>query len=158
GPVTAPGRPGTRGRPGRALPHRSRSWPERQGRWGLAWAVLIRRVPALVLVLGIAVLAVIALPATGMRLGLPGNESQPASSTQHQSYDLLAQGFGPGFNATLAVVVDASGIPAASRAGVVRSAPATSRAAPRPTSTYRPNWGRRCRCSSRSSSWWRSSC
>jgi uncharacterized membrane protein YdfJ with MMPL/SSD domain len=64
---------------------------------------------------------VIALPARNLRLGLPGNDSEPISSTQHQSYDLLAEGFGPGFNATLAVVVDASGIPAARRAGVLKS-------------------------------------
>jgi RND superfamily putative drug exporter len=116
-------RPGTPGRrPAWLLRLRpSRPWAERRGHWGLAWAQLIQRAPALVLVFGIAVLAVLALPATGLRLGLPGNESEPASSTQHQSYDLLDQGFGPGFNATLAVVVDARGIPGPARAGVLKS-------------------------------------
>jgi uncharacterized membrane protein YdfJ with MMPL/SSD domain len=100
---------------------RSGPWQERRGRWGLAWARLISRGPALVLVLFIAALVVVALPARNLRLGLPGNDSQPASSTQHQSYDLLAQGFGPGFNATLAVVVDVTGIPATDRADVLSS-------------------------------------
>jgi uncharacterized membrane protein YdfJ with MMPL/SSD domain len=100
---------------------RSRPWQERRGRWGLAWARLISHGPALVLVLFIAALVVVALPARNLRLGLPGNDSQPASSTQHQSYDLLAQGFGPGFNATLAVVVDVTGIPATDRADVLSS-------------------------------------
>jgi RND superfamily putative drug exporter len=108
------------GRPGRPWT-RARPWPERRGRWALAWARLIRRAPAVVLVLFIAVLVVLALPARSLRLGLPGNDSEPVASTQHQSYDLLAQGFGPGFNATLAVVVDARGIPAAGRTTVLGS-------------------------------------
>ena len=108
------------GRPGRPWT-RAHPWQERRGRWGLAWARLIRRGPAVVLLVFIAALVVIALPARGLRLGLPGNNSEPAASTQHQSYELLAQGFGPGFNATLAVVVDASGIPAGNRAAVVRA-------------------------------------
>jgi RND superfamily putative drug exporter len=64
-------------------------------------------------------LLVLALSARHLQLGLPGNESEPASSTQHQSYDLLAEGFGPGFNAALAVVVDATGIPASRRPQVL---------------------------------------
>jgi RND superfamily putative drug exporter len=74
-----------------------------------------------VLLVFIAALVVIALPARNLRLGLPGNNSEPVASTQHQSYELLAEGFGPGFNATLAVVVDASGIPAGRRAAVVQT-------------------------------------
>jgi uncharacterized membrane protein YdfJ with MMPL/SSD domain len=89
------------------------------GSWGLRWARLIGRAPALILVACIAGLVVLALPARHLQLGLPGNESDPASSTQHQSYDLLAEGFGPGFNATLAVVVDATGIPASHRPQVI---------------------------------------
>jgi RND superfamily putative drug exporter len=104
-------RHGKPGRPGRA---------ERiRGSWGLGWARLIGRAPALVLVACIAGLVVLALPARHLQLGLPGNESEPAASTQHRSYDLLAEGFGAGFNATLAVVVDAAGIPAAQRPRVI---------------------------------------
>jgi uncharacterized membrane protein YdfJ with MMPL/SSD domain len=112
-----PGRPRRSSRARRW--HRRRPWQERRGRWGLAWAGLIGRRPAAVLVLCVAALVVIALPARHARLGLPGNDSQPAASTQHQSYELLAKGFGAGFNATLAVVVDASKIPAARRAPVL---------------------------------------
>lgn len=100
-----------------------RHWSEERavrvrGSWGLAWARLIGRAPALVLMACIAGLLVLALPARHLQLGLPGNESEPASSTQHQSYDLLAEGFGPGFNAALAVV-DATGIPASRRPQVL---------------------------------------
>jgi uncharacterized membrane protein YdfJ with MMPL/SSD domain len=108
--------------------HRERR--ERRGQWGLGWARFISRVPALVLLVALAGLVVLALPLRHLQLGLPGNNSEPVSSTQHQSYDLLAQGFGPGFNATLAVVIDATGIPAAQRTGVVGELATTLRRDP----------------------------
>ncbi|MFE3270846.1 MMPL family transporter [Streptomyces sp. NPDC059215] len=76
-----------------------------EGAWGLAWARIITRRPVVVLLIGVVGLLALAVPAQHLRLGLPGNESQPAASTQHRSYDLLSKGFGPGFNATLSVVV-----------------------------------------------------
>ena len=42
-----------------------------------------------------------------MKLGLPDGSSEPTTSTERRSYDLLTEGFGPGFNGTLTVVVDA---------------------------------------------------
>jgi RND superfamily putative drug exporter len=43
---------------------------------------------------------------TGMQLGLPDDGSQPVSTTQRRAYDMLSDGFGPGFNGPLMVVVD----------------------------------------------------
>lgn len=54
---------------------------------------------------GIIVLVIIALPVRSLTLGLPTDQHSPVNSTQKKAYDLLAQGFGPGFNAPLAVVV-----------------------------------------------------
>ncbi|MFE9912029.1 MMPL family transporter [Streptomyces clavifer] len=85
------------------------------GAWGMAWGKTVTRKPLLVLLAGVIGLLALALPAQNLRLGLPSSASQPASSTQHQSYDLLAEGFGPGFNAPLAAVVDTSAVPAADR-------------------------------------------
>jgi RND superfamily putative drug exporter len=101
-----------------------RHWPEERavrvrGSWGLAWARLIGRAPALVLMACIAGLLVLALPARHLQLGLPGNESEPASSTQHQSYDLLAEGFGPGLTPPL----PSSTPPASRRPAGRRSSP-----------------------------------
>ena len=42
-----------------------------------------------------------------MKLGLPDGSYEPTTSTERRSYDLLTEGFGPGFNGTLTVVVDA---------------------------------------------------
>ncbi|MFJ4923392.1 MMPL family transporter [Streptomyces sp. NPDC088725] len=95
------------------------------GDWGVAWARMVMRAPVAVLVIGVLGLLVLALPALNLRLGLPSNETQPVNSTQHRSYDLLSKGFGPGFNATLTVVVDATGIPVAQRKPVIGRVRAT---------------------------------
>ncbi|MGY4979333.1 MMPL family transporter [Streptomyces sp. 900105755] len=80
------------------------------GAWGLAWARIVTRKPLMVLLVGVVALLALALPARNLRLGLPGYASDPTSSTQHKSYDLLSKGFGPGFNATLVAVVETKDI------------------------------------------------
>ncbi|MGW7299496.1 MMPL family transporter [Streptomyces sp. NPDC054829] len=89
------------------------------GAWGLAWGRAVTRKPLLVLLAGVVGLLALALPARDLRLGLPSNASQPTSSTQYKSYDLLTEGFGPGFNATLTAIVDLDGVPAADRTTTV---------------------------------------
>ena len=69
-----------------------------------------------------------------MKLGLPDGSSEPTTSTERRSYDLLTEGFGPGFNGTLTVVVDAPEIARAEqeavRQGRRRHRCRTSRASP----------------------------
>ncbi|MCF4138773.1 MMPL family transporter [Streptomyces sp. Tue 6430] len=74
---------------------------------GTRWASFVVRRPAAVLLLGVAGLGAIAVPATQLELGLPDDGSQPTSTTQRRAYDLLSEGFGPGFNGPLMIVVDA---------------------------------------------------
>ncbi|MCX5266985.1 MMPL family transporter [Streptomyces sp. NBC_00199] len=93
--------------------------------WSHAWARMVTRKPLLVLLAGVIALLALALPAQNLRLGLPSNASQPTSSTQHKSHDLLAKGFGPGFNAPLTAVVDTSGIPPTDREQVLAELHAT---------------------------------
>ncbi|MEU9346533.1 MMPL family transporter [Streptomyces sp. NPDC048278] len=80
--------------------------PDKPG-LGARWASFVVRRPAAVLLLGVAGLGAIALPATQLELGLPDDGSQPTSTTQRRAYDLLSEGFGPGFNGPLMIVVDA---------------------------------------------------
>ena len=47
---------------------------------------------------------VIALPIFGLRLGSSDASTDPSTSTTHQAYVALAQGFGPGFNGPLQLV------------------------------------------------------
>jgi len=54
------------------------------------------RVP--VLIVGVATLGVMAIPVTGMHLGLPGAEAQPTPYGP-RAYDLTTKHFGAGYNA-----------------------------------------------------------
>ncbi|ANH91954.1 hypothetical protein A8713_12925 [Streptomyces sp. SAT1] len=76
---------------------------------GTRWARFVVRRPVAVLLLGVVGLGAAAVPATSLELGLPDDGSQPVSTTQRRAYDLLSEGFGPGFNGPLMVVVDAKG-------------------------------------------------
>ncbi|MGW1783495.1 MMPL family transporter [Streptomyces sp. NPDC002143] len=76
---------------------------------GSRWASFVVRRPVAVLLLGVVGLGAMALPATQLELGLPDEGSQPTSTTQRRAYDLLSEGFGPGFNGPLLLVVDAKG-------------------------------------------------
>ncbi|MER7848702.1 MMPL family transporter [Kitasatospora sp. NPDC096077] len=88
-------------------PGRSRPVAKENG--GARWARFILRRPLGVLLLGVVGLGVLAAPALDLRLGLPGDESKPTSTTQRRAYDLLSEGFGPGFNGPLTVMVDVKG-------------------------------------------------
>ncbi|GGY15733.1 MMPL family transporter [Streptomyces anandii] len=74
---------------------------------GTRWASFVVRRPVAVLLLGVLGLGAAAVPAASLELGLPDDGSQPVSTTQRRAYDLLSEGFGPGFNGPLMVVVDA---------------------------------------------------
>ncbi|MEV6123551.1 MMPL family transporter [Streptomyces sp. SID8352] len=74
---------------------------------GTRWARFVVRRPVAVLLLGVVGLGAAAVPAASLELGLPDDGSQPVSTTQRRAYDLLSQGFGPGFNGPLMVVTDA---------------------------------------------------
>ncbi|MET7981294.1 MULTISPECIES: MMPL family transporter [unclassified Streptomyces] len=74
---------------------------------GTRWASFVVRRPLAVLLLGVVGLGAAAVPAASLQLGLPDDGSQPTSTTQRRAYDLLSDGFGPGFNGPLMVVVDA---------------------------------------------------
>ncbi|GAA2546756.1 MULTISPECIES: MMPL family transporter [Streptomyces] len=76
---------------------------------GTRWASFVVRRPVAVLLLGVVGLGAAAVPAASLELGLPDDGSQPTSTTQRRAYDLLSEGFGPGFNGPLVVVVDAKG-------------------------------------------------
>jgi RND superfamily putative drug exporter len=76
---------------------------------GTRWARFVLRRPLPVLLLGVVGLGALALPAADLQLGMPGDEAKPTSTTERRAYDALAEGFGPGFNGPLTVVVDAKG-------------------------------------------------
>ena len=69
-----------------------------------AWtrlAAFVQRHPAPLAAVAAAVMLVLAIPVLSLRLGSSDAANDPASTTTHQAYDLLATGFGPGFNGPL---------------------------------------------------------
>ncbi|MGX1027026.1 RND superfamily putative drug exporter [Streptomyces ambofaciens] len=76
---------------------------------GTRWASFVLRRPLPVLLAAVAGLGALALPMTDLQLGMPGDEAKSTETTQRRAYDALAEGFGPGFNGPLTVVVDAKG-------------------------------------------------
>ena len=86
---------------------------------GTRWARMIARRPVAVLVAAVAVLGVVAIPATDLRLGMSDDSTAAPDTTQRKAYDLLAEGFGPGFNGPLLVVVEAGQGGAEAAAGQV---------------------------------------
>lgn len=84
--------------------------PEAPGRtMGLRWITMITKYPIRVLVVALAGVGVVAIPAASLELGMPDEGAYGEETTQRQAYDLVADGFGPGFNGPLLVVVDAQG-------------------------------------------------
>ncbi|WP_426574677.1 MMPL family transporter [Aquihabitans sp. McL0605] len=88
------------------------------------------------LVLSLAAVLLLAVPFLSLRLGMPDNGNKPTTSTLRQSYDLIAEGFGPGSNGPLILSVELGGADAktflpelssqlAATDGVAAVAPAT---------------------------------
>ncbi|MFG2329434.1 MMPL family transporter [Streptomyces sp. NPDC048604] len=83
--------------------------PEKDGgkpNMGTRWARFVLRRPVMVLLVGVLGLGAIALPVASLEMGLPDDGVKPVSATERRAYDLLSDGFGPGFNGPLMVVVD----------------------------------------------------
>ncbi len=70
------------------------------------WSDILQKRPVLLAVSATIVMLLLAAPALSMRLGSSDAGNDPASSTTFKAYDLLAQGFGPGFNGPLQLVAE----------------------------------------------------
>ncbi len=72
------------------------------------WSRTIQRRPWTWGVLALLVLVILAVPLFSMRLAFTDAGNDPTSLTTRQAYDLLAEGFGPGFNGPLVVAAPLS--------------------------------------------------
>jgi putative drug exporter of the RND superfamily len=73
------------------------------------WGRQVAAHPWRYLVGGVLVLGLLAAPVFSMRLGMTDNGSSPTSMTTRRAYDLLADGFGPGFNGPLVLSAELAG-------------------------------------------------
>lgn len=75
---------------------------------GRRWARFVHRHPAAVIAVCVFGLGALTLPAMQLHLSLPSDTQSNLDTTQRKSADLLSEGFGPGINAPMLAVVDAS--------------------------------------------------
>ena len=68
------------------------------------WADRIQRRPAVSALAALLIIVAMALPFFSLRLGSSDQGSDPGGTTTRTAYDLLAKGFGPGFNGPLELV------------------------------------------------------
>ncbi|MFF4120532.1 MMPL family transporter [Streptomyces sp. NPDC001714] len=92
----------------RTLAGQARRVPDRPGMgvWG-RWAERVQSRPKTLGLVALVVLTALALPTLSLRLGAADDGNLPASSTNRQAYDMIAEGFGSGFNGPLVLAVEA---------------------------------------------------
>jgi RND superfamily putative drug exporter len=73
------------------------------GRW-FRWSRQIQRRPVLSALLSGGLLLLLCVPTLSLRLGTNDAGTDPSGKTTREAYDLLAEGFGPGFNGPLVMV------------------------------------------------------
>jgi RND superfamily putative drug exporter len=69
------------------------------------WSRMVQRHPWRAALGSVVTLVLLALPLFSMRLAFSDAGNDPASLTTRQAYDLLARGFGPGFNGPLVIAI-----------------------------------------------------
>ncbi|MDN3357535.1 MMPL family transporter [Actinomadura sp. DC4] len=70
------------------------------------WAGVVERRPGLLSAVAVVLIGVLTLPVASLRLGSSDAGNNPSSTTTRQAYDMLATGFGPGFNGPLQLVAE----------------------------------------------------
>jgi RND superfamily putative drug exporter len=68
------------------------------------WAGIVQQRPVIPAAIALVFIVIIALPFFSLRLGSADQGNDPAGSTTRVAYDMLARGFGPGFNGPLELV------------------------------------------------------
>ncbi|HKS99179.1 MAG TPA: MMPL family transporter, partial [Rugosimonospora sp.] len=74
-----------------------------RGFWA-RWAGIVQRRPKVLAPLALAIMVLLTVPVFSLHLGSSDQGNDPAGTTTRKAYDLLAEGFGPGFNGPLQLV------------------------------------------------------
>jgi RND superfamily putative drug exporter len=91
------------------LPHKKRAEGEVRESFWYRWSRFLQRRPWPVAIAGVVILVVLALPVLSMRLAFADAGNRPTSDTTRRAYDLLVEGFGPGFNGPMILAIDMPG-------------------------------------------------
>ena len=77
---------------------------------GTRWTTWVARRPWLSFGMALVAMLVLAVPLLDLETAFPSAGTAPEETTHRQAYDLIAEGFGPGFNGPLLMVVDHAGL------------------------------------------------
>jgi RND superfamily putative drug exporter len=91
------------------LPNRKRAEGDVEGTFWQRWSQLIQRRPWPFAIAGLTVLLVLAIPVLSMRLAFADAGNRPTSDTTRVAYDMVSEGFGPGFNGPLLLAAEMPG-------------------------------------------------
>ncbi|MFJ3582206.1 MMPL family transporter [Streptomyces sp. NPDC090127] len=108
------GKPLSARRQRRAARHAEKD-ARRRPNLGARWAGFVLRRPVAVLLVAVAGLGAVAVPAASLELGLPGEGTMAPDTTQRKAYDLLSDSFGAGFNGPLLITVEGPDAAAAAK-------------------------------------------
>jgi RND superfamily putative drug exporter len=86
------------------------------------WSQIVQARPWPLAIVSLGLMVALLLPVFALRLDTSDAGNDPAGTSTRQAFDLLAQGFGPGFNGPLLIVVNGSGATQASTLERVRTA------------------------------------
>jgi RND superfamily putative drug exporter len=122
----------------RVLVTRGRANPDvaAEDRW-VRWTSAALRRPGITLVAGLVALLLLASPALGMRLGMPGARVVDEGRSSRDGYEMLVAAFGPGAAAPLFVTVPAEGAAALVEVALADPGVADARVVSEPASTGR---------------------
>ncbi|MGO1201338.1 MAG: MMPL family transporter, partial [Dermabacteraceae bacterium] len=73
---------------------------------GRTWVRLVTKVPALTILVVIVGVGALAVPIKDLELALPDLGTEPTGTAARDTYDLVAEEFGPGYNGPLLVTAD----------------------------------------------------
>ncbi|WP_034213378.1 MMPL family transporter [Actinoplanes subtropicus] len=98
------------------------------------WAGVMQRRPVVALVAGAAVMLTLAAPALSMRLSFEDSSTAPHSTMAYRAHEMLADGFGAGYDAPLVFVSSSGTANLAQVADAVRATPGVATVTPPRTS------------------------
>ncbi len=121
---------------GRRAQRRAADGKPARGSFWRRWSEVVRTRPLILTAAALAVMVAIVIPVGGLRLANSDAGNDPTGTSTRQAFDMLARGFGPGFNGPLSLVAEIHGPHGAAvlpqlRAAVRRTSDVAAVTAPR---------------------------
>jgi RND superfamily putative drug exporter len=91
-------------KPSRGAPPMGDGQPSSHGSAWRRWSLIVQARPWPLAIVSLAVMIAFLIPVHSLRLDNSDAGNDPSGTSSRQAFDLLAQGFGPGFNGPLSVV------------------------------------------------------